>query len=70
METLVNKELSLTAKVDGDISYNKDGSINYVWNVKTCEVYDEANNFLFDVTQSNDSPAHVAKFLKDFVKVS
>lgn len=65
--TLINRELGLTAQVEGDFFFNADGTIHYVWSCKACDIY-ENGAFLSDVTMTNDSPGYIKKYLRGFVR--
>lgn len=65
--TLINRELGLIAQVEGDFSFNTDGTVRTVWSCKVCDIFDNGT-YLSDVTMTNDSPGYIKKYLRGFVR--
>ena len=66
--TLTNRELGLTAQVEGEIFFNRDGSINYVWSCSSCDIFKDGE-FFRDALMSNDNPSYVKRCLRGYSRV-
>ena len=66
--TLINCELGLTAQVEGDISFNRDGSVHYVWSCRSCDIFKDGE-FFRDALMCNDNPNYVKRYLRGYSRV-
>lgn len=67
METYILKSNDLIAEVEGDITFNSDGSINYVWSCANCLIRYEDGRVVYN-SMDYVSGARLIKLLKGFVK--
>jgi Zn-finger protein len=67
MKTYTLKRNDLIAEVEGDITFNSDGSINYVWSCANCFIQHEDGRVFYN-SMGNVSGARLKHLLKDFFK--
>lgn len=67
MKTYTLKRNDLIAEVEGDITFNSDGSINYVWSCANCFIQHEDGKVFYNSMDSVSGP-RLKHLLKGFLK--
>lgn len=67
MKTYTLKRNDLIAEVEGDITFNSDGSINYVWSCANCFIQHEDGRVFYN-SMDSVSGARLKRLLEGFLK--
>lgn len=68
MKTYIFKRNDLIAEVEGDITFNSDGSINYVWSCANCFIQHE-DGIVFYNSMDKVNGAKLKRLLEGFLRV-